>query len=475
MLIWRAPDNWMIGTSVVTNRLGNSAFLPCIVWILCIAGCSAGEHPTRAPNDGMNVVIALVDTLRADHMSCYGYSRSTTPHIDEFSERAILFERARSQASCTFPSVNSLLTSRFGAFFLFQPNGYMGVPEGTKSLAEILEESGYRTAAFSASPIVRSSPSRENPDGGYGRGFNVFDESCLFREAECINQQATRWLEDVTEPFFLYLHYMDPHDPYKTPRGYRNVYAGEFEGPIFIRDGNPNPIADMVYGDGSDVVVSRRDIDHLLDLYDDEIRYFDGEFASLLRSLEERGVLDHTVIVLASDHGEEFMEHGDHIKHCRVLFDTSTRVPLIVRIPGINGRRISTAVQNLDLVPTLLDYLNIDFPGEGFSGASLRDLIQAQQPTRRVAFSDQGIWRSVDDGRFKLLLDAANLEAQLFDLRTDPLELNNLYQGEHPAFQELEPALAGWLERTEGGVGQIEALTAGKNTEERLRALGYLQ
>ncbi len=443
---------------------------------LLVSACSPAPVPAPPADGSANLVIALVDTLRADHMGCYGYRRDTTPNIDRFASQSILFERARSQASCTFPSVNSLLTSRHPAVFLFQPDGFMGIPEETVSLAEILRENGYDTAAFSASPIVRARPSTENPDGGYGRGFATFDESCLFREAGCLNDRALRWLRKVRRPFFLYLHYMDPHDPYRTPRDAPAVFAQAHDGPDFVRDGNPNPIADMVYGDGPDVAFSKRDIQHFVDLYDDEIRYFDGEFERLLRSLDDLGLTDDTMIVLASDHGEEFMEHGEHIKHCRVLYDTSTRVPLIARIPGVEGgQRIVSAVQNLDVVPTVLDYLGIIEPDVRSSGESLRDLIEKGDQSTRVAFSNQGKWRSVDDGRHKLLLDAKDVTRQLFDLHEDPLEHNDVYDPDHSAALDLEPRLILWLTRTEGGVGETDALAAGRQSEERLRALGYLQ
>jgi arylsulfatase A-like enzyme len=453
------------------TRQTNSLALWVLVPLAATAwgmGC-ARSHPIEV-DPSPNVIIALVDTLRADHM------RGTTPNIDRFASQSVLFERARSQASCTFPSVNSLLTSRHPAVFLFQPDGFLGIPEETVSLAEILRDHGYSTAAFSASPIVRAHPSKENPDGGYGRGFAVFDESCLFREAECVNNRALQWLRKARRPFFLYLHYMDPHDPYRTPRNVPAVFAETHDGPDFVRDGNPNPIADMVYGDGPDVAYSKRDIRHLLDLYDDEIRYFDGQFNGFLQALDDLGLTAATTIVLASDHGEEFMEHGEHVKHCRVLYDTSTRVPLLVRIPGVEGgRRIASAVQNLDVVPTILDYLEIVEPNLRSNGASLRDLISSGDQGPRVAFSNQGKWRSIDDGKHKLLLDAKIVEPQLFDLHADPLEHRDLYGPEHPAALDLEPRLIRWLELTEGGVGGAKALDAGQKTEERLRALGYLQ
>jgi arylsulfatase len=421
------------------------------------------------------VILLMVDTLRADHLGCYGWSRPTSPRIDAFAADSVLFSRARSQASCTFPSVNSLLTSRYGAFFLFQPGSSMGIPNGPPTLAELLRDNGYATAAFSASPIVRATPSKENPDAGFDRGFDLFDETCQFREAACLNRQALGWVESIDRPFFLYLHFMEPHDPYAPPPSHVPKFTGDFSGPDHIRRGDPNPIADMVYGDGPEVEVTEQDLDHLLDLYDEEISYFDAQFAHLMEELDRLGALESALVILASDHGEEFMEHGDHIKHCRVLYDTSTRVPLLIRIPGVPGQRIDTAVENLDIMPTVLDYLGIPMDGVLINGRSLRPLIEGTDPGGWVAFSDQGKWRASDNGEFKLLLDAKEMRPELFDLRTDPLELNDILSSQPPIAGLLWQELERWLTHTEGSVGSRDALEAGQETQDRLRALGYLQ
>jgi arylsulfatase A-like enzyme len=446
--------------------------------VLSMAACSGRGQTSEdeaPPGAGPNVILVLVDTLRADHLGCYGWPRATSPGIDAFAEDAVLFERARSQASCTFPSVNSMLTSRYGALFMFQPEKSMAIPADKPVLPEILRDEGYATAAFSASPIVRATPSSENPDAGFGRGFDFFDESCLFRDADCINQRALRWVRRTERPFFLYLHYMEPHDPYAPPSSHRRRFAGDFDGPDHIRRGDPNPIADMVYGDGPDVEIGEHDLDHLLDLYDEEIAYLDSQFTRLMEELEALGALEGAIVILASDHGEEFMEHGDHVKHCRVLFDTSTRVPLIMRIPGVAGRRIDTAVANLDIMPTVLDYLGIPTVGMLLNGQSLRPLIEAGETERRVVFSDQGRWRSADDGDFKLLFDGVEMRPELFDLAADPLELTDVLEARPEVGGRLWKELETWLVTTEGGAGNREALEAGKETQERLRALGYLQ
>jgi len=276
---------------------------------LMIVGC--GRVPIAGPDAPAppNVIIVLVDTLRADHMSLYGYERATTPFIDKFAADAIVFEHARSQANCTFPSVNSLLTSRYPGIFIRQEKGQLGIPEDIPSIAEILSAVGYNTIAVSASPIVRATPNRYNPNGGFDRGFDTFVEGCVWRHGACVNKKVFDQLDLAKSPFFMYVHYMEPHGPYLPPENYSRRFAGDYKGHDFIATGDPNPIAKMLYNDGPELDITDGDIQHLVDLYDDEIRYFDRVFRRLVQNLEERGLLDHTLIVFAADHGEEFMEH----------------------------------------------------------------------------------------------------------------------------------------------------------------------
>jgi len=425
----------------------------------------------------------MVDTLRADHMSLYGYDRPTTPFIDRLASKAIVFERARSQAACTFPSVNSLFTSRYAFDFYVQGENQMGIPAEYPTIAEILRARGYHTIAVSASPIVRSTPSKENPNGGFGAGFDVFDESCLWGDAAMVNARALELLGEVREPFFLYLHYMDPHGHYAPPADHQKQFAGPYNGHDFIAAGDFNPIADMLYDDGPEVEISDRDLQHLVDLYDDEILYFDGQFEQLVASLRENDLLDRSLLVLTSDHGEEFLEHG-HVGHCRgvwdtltrVLWDTLTRVPLFIRIPGLDGGgRVDAAVQLIDVLPTLFDELGIEIADILFEGTSLRPLLEGDEPARDYAFTDQSKYRAADDGRWQFILDGVESEATLYDLHTDPLAQHDLYPQNHPEADRLGAVLNGWLKDTGQWVRFDEALAASKAKEEELRALGYLR
>ncbi len=452
--------------------LGRTLLL-CLTAILINACAPVPEVPSQ-PQNLRNVIIVLVDTLRADHMSTYGYERLTSPYIDDFAAGAVVFEHARSQSSCTFPSVNSLMTSRYPDVFAGQGPGQFGIPDEYPAVAEVLNDRGYFTLAVSQSAVVRNTPSKHNPNGGFGRGFDRFVEGCVWKHGACLNRKIFKELDLIDKPFFLYLHYMEPHAPYRHPPKHPLQFAGEYEGFDFIHDGDPRPIGKMIYDDGPEYEITDRDIQHLVDLYDDEIRYFDDIFRSLLQELEARGLLDETMIVFASDHGEEFLEHG-HINHCRGVWDTVTHVPLFFKIPGVDGKRFDAAVENLDIVPTILDYLAIAGEDFGFEGRSLRPLIEGRKLPTRHAFAKQTQYRSSDDGRFHLILDSDNDVFTLFDIRNDPLEQHDLYDPSHLEFRPLSDALFGWLEQTSQLQRLIESTAADRAKEEELRALGYLQ
>jgi arylsulfatase A-like enzyme len=440
------------------------------------AGCKRSSSLAPVPSPA-NIIVVMVDTLRADHMSLYGYERPTTPFLDSFASEAIVFDRARSQAACTFPSVNSLLTSRYAFDFYIQGENQMGIPAEYPTIAEILRARGYHTIAVSASPIVRVKPSQNNPNGGFGAGFDVFDESCLWREAAMVNARALELLGEVREPFFLYLHYMDPHGQYAPPATHRKQFARPYDGHDFIAAGDIGPIGEMLYNDGPKLEISDRDVRHLVDLYDDEILYFDGQLEQLVASLRGDGLLDRSVLVLTSDHGEEFLEHG-HVGHCRGVWNTLTHVPLLMRIPDLHdGGRTDAPVQLVDILPTLLDELSIDAAAIPFDGTSLRPLLHGGDPAMapEYAFSDQSKYRAADDGRWHFILDGVDSTVTLYDLHADPLEQNDLFTASHPEGDRLGAILNGWLKDTGQWVRFDEVLAASKAKEEELRALGYLR
>ncbi len=449
------------------------------ILLLALAAALSFTSCRREPPKPRNIIFVLVDTLRADRLGTYGYARDTSPNVDAFARESIKFENARSQASCTFPSANSILTSRWPAAFLGQANQALGIPEGIPSLAELLRPAGFRTVAISASAVVRKTPSRFNPTAGFGRGFEVFHEDCVWKSAACVNRAAEEHLKKGDRPLFLYLHYIDPHGPYQPPKRFGHRFAKGQPDKKWVRVGDPNPIGNWLYKGEENPGFTPGDLRYLSDLYDEEIAFFDTHFKELMERLRSSGLLDESIVVFAADHGEEFLEHG-HIKHCRALFDNSIRVPLLLHIPGLDPQVVSKPVQNLDLVPTILDYLRLPESGYKFEGRSLRPLIEDSEdaeeaPAERHQYALQGTFRSASDGRFKLIQDLGAGSFALYDLTADPAEKADVLRRERRAFFRLRDSLTHWIGLSEGEATESESLRKALEAEERLRSLGYIQ
>jgi arylsulfatase A-like enzyme len=460
-----------------------------LVVAVALSASACGRTVEPSAEGRWNVVVLMVDTLRADRMSLYGATRPTTPGLERLARESVVFDHARSQAGCTFPSVASLLTSRHANRFMvrIEENG-MAVPDGVPYLPDVLHRHGYATAAVSASLIVRDTPSKINRQGGYGRGFDRFDESCLERPASCVQERAETILETLPEPFFLYLHYLDPHAPYRPPPWHERQFATRRSARRWVRRGEPGRIFRRLYEGDTSVDLRPEDLGHFSDLYDEEVRFLDDQLAAFVDRLRRRGLLSRTLLVLVADHGEELMDHGD-FGHCRDLaYETLLHTPLVIRLPdgladgGATGRR-SAPVDNLDLVPTLLDYLGIDAGATGaggrspFDGRSLRPLIEGTgRSTRRVHFALQGTVRTVTDGRFKLLVDQETGTESLYDLEADPRETRDLLAaagGHLQVVERLRRALARWVEAIEGD-DAAESVRRAHEHEQRLESLGYL-
>lgn len=422
------------------------------------SSCRSGPRDDSRPN----VVFVLVDTLRADHLGSAGYPRDTSPNLDALATGAIRFSNARSQAPCTFPSVNSLLTSRWPAEFLPWPDDdAMGVPVSLPYLPVILKSAGYHTLAVSASPIFRSrnATTGYNMKADYEHGFDTFVDDVRWADARAVNARLAALLPRApARPLFVYLHYIDPHSPYAAPQ---RRFAPSYSGKDFIAQGQVQPIADMLYEHGPPVAVTPRDIEQLRALYDDEIAHFDAALPELVSLLRQHSLWDRTILVVASDHGEEFLEHG-HIQHCNCLYDTTLRVPLVLRIPRVRPALHADPVRNLDIVPTVLDYLAIT-PPPALHGRSLRDVIEGRAAERRSYAWHEG-QLSVASQRFKLIRDFGTGRVELYDYPADPGETHDVAT-DRPRERDLLAAdLAGREPKPPQG-----------SQRDSLRALGYVQ
>jgi len=337
-------------------------------------------------------VVICIDVLRADHVGSYGYSRATTPAIDALATKGITFESAISAAAWTKPSVPSYFTSRFPHQHGVYRGSYwrdgklladaLGPDEVT--LAELFAEHGYRTLALVANPVV-------DPALGLAQGFDEFVAE--LRSATELRERFLTRLDALErqQPFFAYIHFNDVHLPYQQPEPYRSIF-GDTESPI---DFTTSEWKLLKRGIGTgDVTVSAADRRALTNLYDGALRYVDSQIEQILSGLEQRGLLEDSLIVVLSDHGEEIFDHGG-IDHGSSLYDELLHVPFILRLPANEhgGLRVATAVSSIDLLPTLAEYLGFEAPAE-IAGRSLMPMIDAPLAAEPLAIYSEGIHHS---------------------------------------------------------------------------------
>ncbi len=411
-----------------------------------------------------NVVIYLVDALRADRLGIYGQPRPLSPNVDAFAARATVYEQAWAQSSWTRPAVASIFTGLRPE--VHGTNGRLdrlGVDMPT--LAERFAMAGYATAAVVANPNVSA-------DFGFDRGFDSYvlmdPEN---RRSSDLQAEVSAWLDarDRDRPFLLYVHTVDPHLPYEPPARYRKRFA-----PSVVRD-------DLGATEVVGALQARSLVDEvgfvgdLVALYDAEVACNDDTFAMMLGELETRGLASDTVVVFLSDHGEEFYDHGGWI-HGRTLYREVMQVPLVIRYAGQQeGSRFGIAVQHVDLMPTLLDAAGLE-PVSGLHGNSLlRDL-----PADRLisGFLDVDQWggRSVVSGRWKTVVHrdmGFTGPVSVFDHVSDPGEYRDV-SSEHGILggalvSESGREVLAQEGRFAGGEAVID-----EELRRRLEALGYL-
>ncbi len=431
-----------------------------------------------------NVIVYLVDTLRADHLGCYGYPRPTSPEIDAFASGAVLFERTMAQSSWTRSSVASLLTGS-----PLTVHGVLGrddaLAENAMTLAELLSEAGYATAAFITNGNV-------GKPYGFAQGFSRFEllgltgSETLHSPAGVVNRAVFDWLgEEPREPFFLYIHTMEPHGPYMPTAAAKELLAPGVEQPVM-----PEHARDAMVGIGLLEEDDRpvfgsvpwiQALDHriltadpqatqsLIALYDAEIRVNDRAFGELLDRLRALELYQRSLIVFVSDHGEEFLDH-DGWSHGKTLYQEQVGVPLIVKFPGAGaprGVRIEGLATQLDLVPTVTDLLDLDRPPDA-SGRSLLRVTSNDsiRPGYAQLELDGRRAESLIEGRWKLICKPC----RMYDLVADP--------GEKRDLASEYPVRAGYLEvlmnRFRGSaVIQSTAAIADPEILRQLEALGY--
>lgn len=466
--------------------------------------------PTLSPPSGRppNVLIYLVDTLRADHLGCYGYPRPTSPAIDAFAAESMVFENAYAQSSWTRTSVASLFTGLHPSTHAVLGRNHALSEEAT-TLAEMMRRQGYATAAF----VTNRSVSERF---GFAQGFETFEYMNLPNDlpgqhigADTVHRAIATWFDQPRRrPFLLYVHTLDPHAPYQPPEKELRTLAPQVRPPT-LEPAVRTALEDYhgrVAGSVSApveagsltwiralsrqlVAVEPAMVEDLVSLYDAEILFNDQRFGELLASMKDLGIYDDTIIVFVSDHGEEFHDHGGWL-HGQTLYQEQLRVPFILRLPGgPEGLRFEHPAQHIDLLPTLADLLGLALP-PGVQGESLaarwRDPRpgdpQPGAPSRRPVYSsldlDSRSAESLVRGRFKLICamspesDGEQPDCELFDLLEDP--------GEKLDLSSRRPVLVGYLRQWLGSFRRVdqgpEAIEAEIDAEirQQLEALGYL-
>jgi len=403
----------------------------------------------------VKVLLIDIDTLRADHLSCYGYKFNTSPNIDKLAREGILFSNAFAQGIPTTPAHTTIFTGLHSITHKIVSHGSDEVLDSSiPLLPEILKDNDYRTAAvdnlFNIKPWFAK---------GYEYYINPKSKSTHSIKAEEITYEAIRWLkEHYKENFFLFLHYWDPHSPYLPPEIYKDIfYRGKdpFDPNNKSMDEAKRQIPYPFFKKWHyDLLDNPTDADYIIAQYDGEIRYADDSIGELLEYLRTLGIEEDTTIIITSDHGENMTEHNFFFDH-QGLYEPTIHIPLIMKLGDrFTDRRIEALVQHIDIMPTILDILNIK-KNIRLEGKSLLPLIKGEcNELYTEVVSTECTWRAsiaIRTGEWKLIktIDQGLYEKppeELFNLKYDPREENNLYDKEKDIVDELELRLVRWLD-----------------------------
>ncbi len=451
-------------------------YLPAI--LIAVLLCSYSVIIFCAKSNRPNIIFISLDALRADHLSCYGYKRKTSPNIDSLAARGTLFNQAISQSTWTTASLASILTSLYPNHEITEAGYSLSSKED--NLIKLLKSEGYTTALFSdAGPILNITFS------GIKDTFDVFNISQV--AADKVIESADRWLKmGHQKPFFLWIHLFDTHYPYTAPRSYiseflsDNLYPHK-NVPIAPDDG----IKNEHYSFG---VIPRHiaengitDTAYYIAKYDAGIRFSDEQIGKLLQTLQNRRLKDNTLIILFSDHGESMTEHGLYFNHSHFVYEDLIRVPLVIVFPGkIPKKIIEQQVQLINIAPTVMELLGIK-ENNYMEGRSLLLLIRGKvEQLDLYAFSETAYKpspRCIRTENWKLIHNRngqpINGAYKLFNLKDDPKELRNLIKEQPQISAFLKEQLGKWSQTAKTSLLEINNFS--KEDKEKIKSLGYIQ
>ncbi|HEX5067199.1 MAG TPA: sulfatase-like hydrolase/transferase [Myxococcota bacterium] len=427
---------------------------------LLALGCGA-----QAPR---HLVIVSLDTLRADALALYGSARPTSPQLERFAQHAFVFENAVAPANATTASHHALFQSR-------SAGDAMASRDTAPTLATWLKEQGFRTAAFTGGGTLSRA-------AGFARGFDVWDERSP--ELAVSVPKALAFLDEAAERgdrTYLFVHCFDVHLPYDPPPPYNTVFDPAYRGGVTGRATLPLLRGVRRIFEQAHLPEPPRldaaDREKIRALYDGEVASADALLAPLLARLDAPDLRESTVVVILSDHGEEFWEHGS-VLHAHTLYQELLHVPLLLRAPGRDGGvRIAARVSLLDVVPTLLQLLGVPAPPDA-QGRSLVPLLDgAAEPPRPVfaeGFAFDAKLQAVIDGDAKAIRRLDTGEVALYDLAADPAEQRDLAAARPAERERLRALLDGALGRAHASQSPALPADVEPATQERLRQLGYI-
>jgi len=460
-----------------------------------------------------NVIIISIDTLRKDHLSCYGYEGCKTPNIDEFAEKSVVFENCIAPAPHTVPSMASLLTGVYPMVHGCRFIPLTPINDDIQTLSQILKLYGYHTEFYTANPIL-------DINRGFNRGFDYY-ESCYFTgnlgdhlpqrvydvvkrvlffegvDAREIYYYTTEWLRGKVasrlerlnncSPFFLWFHFLDPHAAYTPPQGF-----------IPAKEDEQRRLSSIKFKLEEDKYY-RSEVSDIVKLYDGEIQYVDDALGDLLERMEGLGLFDDTIVILTADHGEEFWEH-DGFGHGHCLYPEVVRIPLMIYLPPSLGNacgRIYDYVSLVDIAPTILDLLGLP-ECEGMEGRSILKLMEScesdtddnngggasdyavfsefiQYPSREEGLD--GEKKGIYEGNYHLIYDFNSGEKELYALDSDPGELMDISAEDEDTTDRLYSELMEWYEanlKIAVKLAPQKEMEMSEEEKEMMRGMGYV-
>ncbi len=471
------------------------------------AGCrgkEGAESAAASPPPGFRaprrVFFISVDTLRADHMSLYGYPRATTPNLQKLAATGVTFDRAITQWPKTGSSFAAMFTGLYPHTTGLTHKAALRIPAPYLTLPELFKEQGYQTFGVVSNAVLGANL-------GWNTGFDEFQETWgggefpddpkRFRplaSAPKVNELALPLLRKYAKAdrLFAWIHYSDPHAPYILPAGEKNPFLGDavFQGP------GDRPIPARLVARGY-TLDGHTDLKYYVAQYDANVLAADRYIQKLFDEMRSLGLLEDSLIVFVADHGEELGEHNSWFEHGPLPYNTTAHVPLFFVINGavLNGavtngvtagRRIDRPVELIDLYPTLRDAIAPDRQIPGIEGHSLWPLIRGGRADLfREAFSEAGhhpnLYHSVQEGTWKLVFNSGGKHSraagsatggfELYDLKADPLEMNNLAATKTDEVRRLKRALVAWMQKARAS-GEEDEVNG--ETERALKALGYV-